>query len=143
MFIMSLTALQLNAANVGEKVAYPGTLTKVYMNGDKDAGQTVTAYATLKANGNYKIELQEFQVGKMPGTIQVVADDVEVDDNGNFNMSEMDEIVILRLLGISKNYFNADLEGKIESGQLTFTVTTVDAKYLGASFKAVVTFKSK
>lgn len=102
MFIMSLTALQLNAANVGEKVAYPGTLTKVYMNGDKDAGQTVTAYATLKANGNYKIELQEFQVGKMPGTIQVVADDVEVDDNGNFNMSEMDEIVILRLLGISK-----------------------------------------
>ena len=73
-----------------------------------------------------------------------MAKDVSVSADGSFNMPSMQNIIILKLFGFSKTkrFFNADLSGTITSdGQLTFTVTSVNAKYFGIPFKAIVTFK--
>ena len=143
--IVSLNSVYAaNEFHVGDRVAYSGTLTRVYMNGEKASGQAVTAFVTKTSDQTYTIELQEFKAGKMPGTIQVIAEDVSVSADGSFNMSSMQNIIILKLFGFSKTkrFFNADLSGTITSdGQLTFTVTSVNAKYFGIPFKAIVTFK--
>ena len=142
--VSSNSVYAANEAHVGDRVAYSGTLTRVYMNGEKASGQAVPAFVTKTSAQTYTIELQEFKAGKMPGTIQVIAEDVSVSADGSFNMSSMQNIIILKLFGFSKakSSFNADLSGTITSdGQLTFTVTSVNAKYFGIPFKAIVTFK--
>ena len=143
--IVSLNSVYAaNESHVGDRVAYSGTLTRVYMNGEKASGQAVKAFVTKISEHTYTIELQEFKAGKMPGTIQVIAKDVSVSADGSFNMSSMQNTIILKLFGFSKakSSFNADLSGAITSdGRLTFTVTSVNAKYFGIPFKAIVTFK--
>ena len=72
--IVSLNSVYAaNEAHVGDRVAYSGTLTRVYMNGEKASGQAVKAFVTKTSEHTYTIELQEFKAGKMPGTIQVIA----------------------------------------------------------------------
>jgi len=143
--IVSLNSVYAaNEAHVGDRVAYSGTLTRVYMNGEKVSGQAVKAFVTKTSEHTYTIELQEFKAGKMPGTIQVIAKDVSVSADGSFNMPSMQNIIVLKLfvLFTTKSSFNADLSGTITSdGQLTFTVTSVNAKYFGIPFKAIFPFK--
>ena len=143
--IVSLNSVYAaNEAHVGDRVAYSGTLTRVYMNGEKASGQAVKAFVTKTSEHTYTIELQEFKAGKMPGTIQVIAKDVSVSADGSFNMPSMQNIIMLKLFVLfkTKSSFNASLSGTITSdGRLTFTVTSVNAKYFGIPFKALVPLK--
>jgi len=54
-----------NEGAIGQRIPCPGKLTRVYMNGEKTAGQSVTAYLTKTSEGVYTVELGEFQVGSM------------------------------------------------------------------------------
>ena len=136
--------IEILATNSGTYAGtYDGTLTKVYMNGDKATGQSVQAVVTDNGNGTINLELKEFKVGNMPGTIRVKSNNIEVENDGSFNMLEMSDVVILKILGISEKTFDADITGSFNNGSLTFTVKTVDAKYLGIPFEAIVTFQSK
>lgn len=133
-----------NEGAIGQRIPCPGKLTRVYMNGEKTVGQSVTAYLTKTSEGVYTVELGEFQVGSMPGSIQILAPNVNVASDGSFNMPAMNKIVVLRLFGlsISTKKFNANLSGNLLSdGKLKFTVETVNAKYLGIPFTAIVTFE--
>lgn len=65
-------------------VTVTGTLTRVYMNGEKTAGQTVTGTVQDNGDGTINITLDEFKVGKMPGYISIVANNISV-NGGSFN----------------------------------------------------------
>lgn len=126
----------------GEKITCKGKLTRVYMNGEKTAGQPVTAIITKKADGVYTVELKEFKVGKMPGSISVLANNVTIAQDGTFNMPSMNKIIILRLFNLYDKKFDANLFGKLKNGEkLHFTVESVNATFWGIPFKAIATFE--
>lgn len=119
---------------------YYGTLTRVYMNGEKTTGQSVTAYVEDNGDGTINLSLGSFQVGSMPGSIAVQADNITVNSDGSFNVPTADNAVILKILGITSK-FDASIVGQLNGNSLTFTVNTINAKYLGVSFEAIVTFE--
>lgn len=117
---------------------YNGDLTKVYMNTDKDPVSGVSSTVTENASGTINIHIDAFQIGSMPGTITIDANNIAVNSDGSFTQS-CTRAVTLRILGIAKRY-NAYVEGSIVNGELTYTIT-VDSEYSGAAFTAIVTFK--
>jgi hypothetical protein len=126
----------------GEKITCKGKLTRVYMNGEKTAGQPVTAIITKKADGVYTVELKEFKVGKMPGSISVLANNVTIAQDGTFNMPSMNKIIILRLFNLYDKKFDANLYGRLKNGEkLYFTIESVNATFWGIPFKAIATFE--
>lgn len=117
---------------------YNGDLTKVYMNTDKKPVSGITSTVTENASGTINIHIDAFQIGSMPGTITIDANNIAVNSDGSFAQS-CTRAVTLRILGISKRY-NAYVEGSIVNGELTYTIT-VNSEYSGAAFTAIVTFK--
>lgn len=119
---------------------YNGTLTRVYMNGEKTTGQSVTATVEDNSDGTINLYLNSFKAGSMPGTIAVEAYNVTVNSDGSFNMPTAANSVILTILGAESTY-DASVVGQFNGNSLTFTVTTIDAKYLFVDFTAIVTFE--
>ena len=117
-----------------------GILTRVYMNGEKQTGQEVTATVTDNGNRTIDLTLEKFKVGSMPGYISAEAYDIPI-KLGNFNVPVVYDAVKLKIIGTSS--FDASVVGTYNDGNLNFTVHTVDAKYLGIPFEAIVTFQSK
>lgn len=127
-------------SSVNDTKEIPGTLTRVYMNGEKQTGQEVTATVTDNGNGTIDLTLEKFKVGSMPGYISVEAYEIPV-SSGNFNVPIVYDAVKLKIIGTSS--FDASVVGTYKDGSLSFTVQTVDAKYLGIPFEAIVSFQSK
>lgn len=119
---------------------YNGDLTKVYMNGDKDPVEGKISTVSLNSNGSIKIHMDAFQIGSMPGTITIDANNISVGTDGNFDTT-CSKCVVLRILGIPTRY-NAHVVGQIKNGELTYTLT-VNSEYSGAPFTAEVTFKGE
>lgn len=117
---------------------YNGDLTKVYMNTDKNPVSGVTSTVTENTSGTVNIHIDAFQIGSMPGTITIDANNIAVNSDGTFAQT-CTRAVTLRIIGVAKRY-NAYVEGKFENGELTYTIT-VDSEYSGAAFTAIVTFK--
>jgi len=128
---------EVNAVSAASTSTVSGTLTRVYMNGEKTSGQSVTGTVTDNGDGTINITLDEFKVGKMPGYISVEANNIPV-TGSSFNESLVENAVKLRI--ISTSSFDASIAGTYDGTNLVFTVSTVDAKYLGVSFQAIVTF---
>lgn len=117
---------------------YNGDLTKVYMNTDKDPVSGVTSTVTENTSGTINIHMDAFQIGSMPGTITIDANNIAVNSDGTFAQT-CTRAVTLRILGIPTRY-NAYVDGSIVNGELTYTIT-VNSEYSGALFTAIVTFK--
>lgn len=117
---------------------YNGDLTKVYMNTDKNPVSGVSATVTENASGTINIHMDAFQIGSMPGTITIDANNIAVNSDGTFAQT-CTRAVTLRIIGIPTRY-NAYVEGSIVNGELTYTVT-VNSEYSGAAFTAIVTFE--
>ncbi len=116
---------------------YNGDLTKVYMNTDKDPVSGVTSTVRENTSGTINIHIDAFQIGSMPGTITIDANNIAVNADGTFAQT-CNRAVTLRILGIPTSY-NAYVEGSIVNGELTYTIT-VNSEYSGALFTAIVTF---
>lgn len=117
---------------------YNGDLTKVYMNTDKDPVSGVTSTVTENTSGTINIHMDAFQIGSIPGTITIDANNIAVNSDGTFAQT-CTRAVTLRILGIPTRY-NAYVDGSIVNGELTYTIT-VNSEYSGALFTAIVTFK--
>lgn len=90
---------------------------------------------TDNGDGTIDIIIDELQIGSMPGKISVNAQSVPTD--GSTNLYE--GAVEFKLLLASE--YDANISANIDSnGKISFTIETVDAKYLGVSFTANVDF---
>lgn len=138
MFVMPNKANASDGSSLKEGV-YKGALTYVYMNGEKDPYSPIEAELTVNANGTINIYVDAFQIGKMPGTITIDAKNIAVTD-GAFNQ-DVEKAILLKLPLTSKKEFKANVTGSQTGTDFTFTVTSIDATYLGIKFDAVVTFK--
>lgn len=117
---------------------YNGNLTKVYMNSDKDPVYGVTSKVTTNTSGTINISMDAFQIGNMPGTIAISANNIAVSETGSFSQT-CSRCVTLRVLGFPTRY-DALVQGSIRDGQLVYTIT-VNSEYSGAAFTAIVTFE--
>ncbi len=117
---------------------YNGDLTKVYMNAEKNPINGVSSTVTENASGTINIHMDSFQIGSMPGTITIDANNIAVGSDGSFAQS-CSRCVTLRILGIPTRY-TAYVEGSIVDGELTYTIT-VNSEYSSAAFTAIVTFE--
>lgn len=138
MFVMPNNANASDGSSLKEGV-YKGALTYVYMNGDKDPYSPIEAELTVNANGTINLYVDAFKIGKMPGTITIDAQKITVTD-GSFKQ-DIDKAILFKMPLIPKKEFKANVDGSQTGNDLKFTVSSIDATYLGVSFKAVVTFE--
>ena len=124
----------------GEELSssYSGNLTRVYMNSEKNPVSDKTSNVTQNASGTINISMDAFQIGSMPGTIAITANNIAVNADGTFSQT-CNRCVTLRILGIPTRY-TAFVEGTIKDGNLTYTIT-VNSEYSNAPFTAIVTFE--
>lgn len=145
-FCLAMTSNSVVAQNVTSYEAmdtksvdgdYNGDLIKVYMNSDKDPVYGVTSKVTTNTSGTINISMDAFQIGNMPGTIAISANNLTLNGAGNFTQT-CSRCVTLKILGIPTRY-DALVQGSIENGHLVYTIT-VNSEYSGAPFTAIVTF---
>ncbi|MCP3895246.1 MAG: hypothetical protein GY706_11540 [Bacteroides sp.] len=118
---------------------YNGSLTRVYMNGEKSPVPNVTTKLKKNADGTISLRIDPFKVGKMPGEISINAKSINVDSRGSFNTT-VSEAVIFKLLLFKPTRFTAQISGTVSGNTLTYSVTTIDASYLLVPFTAIVEF---
>ena len=82
--------------------SYTGSLTKVYMNGDKSPVSPIETVVTSNGDGTYNFHIDAFKVGKMPGTITVDAKNIESDPQATI------ELPVHVPLGFHSNWVNQD-----------------------------------
>lgn len=138
MFVMPNKANASDGSSLKEGV-YKGALTYVYMNGEKDPYSPIEAELTVNANGTINIYVDAFQIGKMPGTITINAQNISVAD-GAFNQ-DVDKAILFKMPLVKTKEFNANVNGSQTGNDLKFTVSSIDATYLGVAFNAIVTFE--
>ena len=121
-------------------VDYLGGFTSVNMNGEpKDPVSDKATKVVSDGNTISSLTSESFQVGKMPGSIQVKASNLAIDSStGGFSGSCT---VILTILGRSTDY-TGTIVGSIMNGNLVYTVKC-PAKWLGVSFDTEVTFEGE
>lgn len=114
---------------------YVGGLTYVSMNGNvKDNVEDLITTVT-QSGSNYKLALEPFQIGSMPGTITVTADNVTA---GSFSGNCT---VTLTIAGVGKD-FDGTITGTMSNGSLVYTVDC-NATYMLLPFHAVVKFEGE
>lgn len=107
---------------------YVGTL-ETKMNGKTSINSPFTLYY-----GNGQLNIPKFRVGKMPGSIAVLAKGLM--ENSTIRCKEC---VTLTILGVPTSY-DANILVKFENGKLNVTIDVIDPIYDGASFIAHVVF---
>ena len=144
-FFMTNSTIEAKDSQVLAKISneeltgsYNGYLTKVYMNSEKDPVSNKTSDVTQNANGTINIAMNAFQIGNMPGTITITANNIAVNADGTFSQT-CNRCVTLRIIGIPTRY-TALVEGSIKDGELIYTIT-VNSEYSNAPFTAIVTFE--
>lgn len=152
MFIMMMllgfvaTSSSVYAQNVSVQSAediegiYTGKLSKVYMNGDKSPVSPIETVVSSNGDGTYNFHIDAFQVGKMPGTITVDANDIRIPSANSTFTTTCTNAVNLKILGFIPAKYTANVTGSIEDGKLVYTLT-VNAEYSNAPFTAIVTFE--
>ncbi len=116
---------------------YDGSLTYVYMNGEKDPVSNITSNVTDNGDGTVNIHIDGFKIGSMPGSITVDAMDITVPASGNFNQTCNDAVKLK--IGFIPLKYDALVSGSFSGNHLNYTVT-VNAEYSSAPFTAIVTF---
>lgn len=121
-------------------VDYVGGFTSVNMNGDpKNPVEDKVTSVISDGETISSLVSESFQVGKMPGTIQIKASNLTIDAaSGVFASSCTVELTILG----STSYYTGTIAGSILNGKLTYTVKC-PAKWLGISFDTEVTFEGE
>ena len=143
---IAFISMMVFASPVSAQTTIYGCLDKVHMNSDKNAVHqndvSPALHTTLTPNGDgsYKLELSEFKVGKMPAKLKVVANKVVLDGS---TVNECDNAIILSFGAGLK--FDATIEGSYDAstGNLEYTVKSVDASFLGVDFDAEVHFTTE
>lgn len=126
--------------SIGQTIICKGKLTRVFINKEKTPVEEVTVYVKKIVDGIYNIELAEFQKGRMPGKIKVVANNVVLKEDGSFNIPNMKGIICLKIA--KENKYNANFRGILKSGQkLKFTLESVDANFFGVPIKVIIDFE--
>lgn len=119
---------------------YTGSLTKVYMNGDKSPVSPIETVVSSNGDGTYNFHIDAFQVGKMPGTITVDAEKIKITSANSSFTATCTKAVKLKIFGFIPANYTAYVTGSVENGKLVYTLT-VNAEYSNAPFTAIVTFE--
>lgn len=120
-------------------VDYVGGFTSVNMNGNeknpvKDKVTTVVSDGTTITS----LVSESFQVGDMPGSIQISAYNLPIDaSTGEFSGS-----CTVRLTILGSTDFAGTITGTVANGKLVYTVDC-PATWLGIPFKTKVTFEGE
>lgn len=134
-FSMVLTV----SAQQNVKGNYIGNFTHIHMNGDKPVptGQFTTTVSP--SNSLISLHMDAFQIGNMPGTIEINITNIVLNSDGSFNQTVYNAIK-LTIFGKETTY-NAVVSGTVSNNVLTYTITSLNAFYLGLPFKAIVGFQ--
>ena len=127
-----------NVTSVQSSVAgdYEGNLTYVSMNGkEKNPVEDLITEVTQSTGSNYKLALESFQIGSMPGKITITADNIP---EGNFSGNCT---VTLTIAGGDKD-FTGTITGILSNGTLSYTVDC-NATYLFVPFHAIVKYEGQ
>lgn len=142
MIAIAFIAMIAFANTAAAQTVIYGCLDKVFMNSDKnpvhqnDVSPALHTKLTVNADGTYNLELSEFKVGNMPAKLKVVANNVKLDGTTN----EYYNAIVLNIGGGMK--FDAYITGNYNAttGNLEYTVESIDASFLGISFDTEVHF---
>lgn len=133
-------ALAADKTNGGETVAYKGKLTRVYVNSEKTPpAETVVSYATVQ-DGHISIRLPRRKIGKMPGAVGIEANRLRLEPDGTFDQTVANAVKV-KIMGTSS--YNARVSGRLSAGVLTYTVSTIKARYMLVPIQVTVSFKGK
>lgn len=120
-------------------VDYVGGFTSVNMNGNPKNPVT-DKVTTVVSDGTTLVSLvsEAFQVGDMPGSIQITASNLAIDaSTGEFSGS-----CTVRLTIVKGTDYAGTISGTIANGKLVYTVDC-PATWLGIPFKTNVTFEGE
>lgn len=135
--IVALLGMTTIAANAQTKV-YNGCLDDVYMNEPKDPIHNTYTTVTSDGTNITSLQLEQFQVGSMPGNITVQVSNISVDGEGNFEVTQDGAIILT--IGRLQFPFTGKIYGNITGDTLEYTVESIDASYMGFDFEARVHF---
>lgn len=140
LLFITVTAFPVGHTNYGEATPYKGRLTKVYVNGEKTPpAETVISYATVR-DGYISIRMPRRKIGKMPGTVGVEAHHLRLNPNGTFDQT-VTKAVKVKIMGTSS--YNARVSGRLSGNTLTYTVSTIKARYMLVPIHVAVDFKGQ
>lgn len=134
-FSMVLTV----SAQQNVKGNYTGNFMRIYMNGDKPVPTEQFTTTVSPSNSLISLHMDAFQIGNMPGTIEINITNIVLNSDGSFNQTVYNAIK-LTIFGKETTY-NAVVSGTVSNNVLTYTITSLNAFYLGLPFKAIVGFQ--
>lgn len=91
-------------------------------------------------DGGYKIEMKMPKLGKMPGSLFIMAEHIYPDFRGSFSQV-VKKALCMKMLFTHK--YDAVIDGKIEGNRIKFVLKTTKATYLGVDVNAVVGLEGK
>lgn len=137
--IMLLSTVMTISAQQDIKEDYLGKFTRIYMNGEKSVPDNSVITNVLHPNSLISLHIDPFQLGKMPGSIELDATNIKINPDGSFNQTVYNAIKLTILRKVSN--FNAVVTGNIKNNVLTYKIESLNAFYLGFSFTAIVEFQ--
>lgn len=135
-FSVALTISAQQAVN-GD---YAGKFTRIYMNGEKSVPTESIIAVVSQTKSLITLKIAPFKIGKMPGTVEVTAENIVLNSDGTFNQVVANGIK-MEIKGFMKAEYNAMVTGTLINNVLTYTITSRDASFMGKPFSAIVGFK--
>ncbi len=137
--VMILSMVLTVSAQQNVSGDYVGKFTRVYMRGEKSLPEQNFTTTVSQNNSLISLHIAPFRIGRMPGTIEVNANNIVLRKDGSFEQI-VEKGIKLEILWKTKEY-KAKLTGTLKNNVLTYTIESVDARFWGFPFTAIVGFK--
>lgn len=137
--VMILSMVLTVSAQQNVSGDYVGKFTRVYMRGEKSLPEQNFTTTVSQNNSLISLHIAPFKIGRMPGTIEVNANDIVLRKDGSFEQI-VEEGIKLEVFWRTKEY-TAKVTGTFNNNVLIYTIESVDATFWGVSFTAIVGFK--
>jgi len=130
---LTISAQQVVSGN------YLGQFTRIYMNGEKKVGAKDFTAKVSQSGSSINLHIDAFKLGRMPGNVTIDANNIVLKPDGSFSQT-VDKGIFIKILW-KRTAYSAKVSGKVVNNVLNFTVTSINASYLGISFTASISFK--
>ena len=138
--VMILSMVLTVSAQQNVSGDYVGKFTRVYMRGEKSLPKQNFTTTVSQNNSLISLHIAPFKIGRMPGFIEVNANNIVLKEDGSFEQM-VEEGIHLHIPVVLDGLYTAKVTGTLKNNVLTYTIESVDATFWGVSFTAIVGFK--
>ena len=138
--VMILSMVLTVSAQQNVSGDYVGKFTRVYMRGEKSLPEQNFTTTVSQNNSLISLHIAPFKIGRMPGSIEVNANDIVLKEDGSFEQI-VKKGISFNIPIILNAFYTAKVTGTLKNNVLTYTIESVDATFWGFPFTAIVGFK--